>query len=126
MNAPCGGGPTHQNPKKSQKMRFFQRHHTLTPIPPCKNKDPTKVVSSLKRFGHPTQTLCGNRNFSKKFGTSEPPYPPTHTPPWSLKIAKKWIFLFLLLRFLRVLGCKHTTFQVFLKQETCLNTFSKV
>ena len=54
------GGP------KYQKSRFFKSYCTLTTIPLCQKIHLTKVVSPLKRFGRPTQTLEDNRIFSLK------------------------------------------------------------
>ena len=43
--------------QKFSKMRFFKNYDTLTLIPPRRKTQPTKVVSALKGFGDPTQTL---------------------------------------------------------------------
>ena len=48
-----GGGPL----QKFQKMRFFKNYDTLTLIPLRQKTQLTKVVSFLKGFGDPIQTL---------------------------------------------------------------------
>ena len=48
-----GGGPL----QKFSKTRFFKNYDTFTLIPLRQKTQHTKVVSSLKGFGDPTQTL---------------------------------------------------------------------
>ena len=48
-----GGGPL----QKFSKLRFFKNYDTLTLILPRRKTQLTKVVSPLKGFGDPMQTL---------------------------------------------------------------------
>ena len=48
-----GGGPL----QKFSKLRFFKNDDTLTLVPLRRKTQLTKVVSALKGFGDPIQTL---------------------------------------------------------------------
>ena len=65
-----GRGPT-VCAKTFEKSRFNKTCTTLTTILPREKMQLSKVLSLLKRFGHPMEAPCKNRDFVPKFRLTE-------------------------------------------------------
>ena len=66
-----GGGLQFEVPKFLKKSRFNKTCTTLTTILPREKMQLSKVLSLLKKFGHPMEAPCKNRDFLAKFWLTE-------------------------------------------------------
>ena len=66
-----GGGLQFEVPKFLKKLPFNKTCTTLTTILPREKMQLSKVLSLIKRFGHPMEVPCKNRDFVPKFWLTE-------------------------------------------------------